>query len=81
MATNVSKMVSTNRISTPPSIKALACSLNAAATLSNVTARNPGSFTSGERERVLFVGPIDPATNLGFSGVFKVNSSAAFFAS
>ena len=32
---------------------------------SKVTARNAGSFTSGEIERVRFVGPIEPATKRG----------------
>ena len=36
-------------------------------------ALNPGSLTSGDIDAVLFVGPIDPATNLGFSGFSLVN--------
>ena len=39
---------------------------------SKFTARNPGSFTSGDIDAVRFVGPMEPATNLGLS----VNSSA-----
>jgi len=35
-----------------------------------------GSFTSGDIEAVLFVGPIEPATNLGLLSSFKENSSA-----
>ena len=37
-----------------------------------------GFSTLGEIEAVLFVGPIAPATNLGFSGV--ENSTATSFA-
>lgn len=39
-----------------------------------------GFSTEGEILAVLLVGPIAPATNLGFSGFFKVYSSAAFLA-
>ena len=38
----------------------------------------PGSLTSGDIDAVLGVGPIAPATNLGFSGV--LNFFAASFA-
>ena len=48
---------------------------------SNVLARRPGSFTSGEIERVRFVGPMAPATKRGRSGVRRVQSSAAARAS
>ena len=37
-----------------------------------MTARNAGSFTSGEIESVRFVGPIAPATKRGRSGVRAV---------
>ena len=36
-------------------------------------ALNPGSLTSGDMDAVLFVGPIEPATNLGFCGFISVN--------
>ena len=75
-ALRVSKIVSTKRISTPPSIKAAVCSLYAITTSSQVTALNPGSFTSGEIDAVLLVGPIEPATNLGLLGSLIVNSFA-----
>ena len=38
------------------------------------------ALTSGEIDKVRLVGPIDPATNLGFSGPFNVYSSAISFA-
>ena len=44
-------------------------------------ARNAGSFTSGEIDSVRFVGPIEPATKRGRSGVFVVHSSHAARAS
>ncbi len=40
--------------------------------------RNSGWSTFSERERVLLVGPMAPATKRGRSGVFKVQASAAF---
>ena len=42
---------------------------------------NPGSFTSGESEAVLLVGPIMPATKRGLFGVFFVAASHAARAS
>lgn len=39
-------------------------------------ARKAGLFTSGLMEQVLFVGPTEPATKRGLSGVREVNSSA-----
>ena len=59
---SVSKVVSGNRMSTPPSINVSVCSRYTATRSSNVTARKPGSFTSGEIEAVRLVGPIAPAT-------------------
>ena len=44
---------------------------------SQVTLRAPESLTSGEIEAVLFVGPSDPATKRGLSGVCAVAASAA----
>src|SRR3954453_20029741 len=44
-------------------------------------ARKPGSFTSGEIEAVLLVGPSTPATKRGRSGVRACHSSAASRAS
>ena len=41
----------------------------------------PGLLTSGEIDSVRLVGPIEPATNRGRSGVFAVHSSAAARAS
>ena len=74
----VSKTVSTNNISTPPSTKPITCSLYAFLSWSNVIPLKAGFSTSGEIDAVLFVGPIDPATNLGFS--FDEYFFAAFFA-
>ena len=65
LAFNVSKTVSTNNKSTPPSTKASTCCLYAILNSSKVTALKPGSFTSGDILAVLFVGPIDPATKRG----------------
>ena len=80
-ALSVSNIVSTNKISTPPSIKASICCLYATAISSKLTARYPGLFTSGEIEQVRFVGPMAPATKRGFSGVlFSVAASLAIFA-
>ena len=64
-ALSVSKMVSINNRSTPPSIKPLICCVYAATTSSKVTALKPGLFTSGDKDNVLFNGPIAPATNFG----------------
>ena len=44
-------------------------------------ARNAGLLTSGEIDSVRLVGPIEPATKRGRSGVFAVHSSAAARAS
>ena len=43
--------------------------------------RNPGSFTSGEIELVLVVGPNTPATKRGLFGIFSSIARAASFAS
>jgi len=79
-AFSVSKMVSIMRISTFPSMSPFVCSLYAPYKSSKEAARYPGSFTSGDMEVVLLVGPIAPATNLGFAGFWAVNLSAAFLA-
>ena len=42
----------------------------------NDTERKPGSFTSGDMDASFVVGPIEPATKRGLSGVFAVISSA-----
>ena len=55
-ALSVSKIVSTMRMSAPPSISPRAASPYAAASCSNVTLRAPGSLTSGEIDAVRFVG-------------------------
>ena len=80
LAFRVSKMVSTIRISAPPSSKPFTCSPYALTKSSKLTALKPGSLTSGDIDAVLFVGPIEPATYLGFSGFSFVNSSAASLA-
>ena len=72
LAFSVSKIVSTRIRSTPPSTSAFVATLYASFTWSKVTARKPGSFTSGESESVRFIGPSTPATKRGFSGVFAV---------
>jgi hypothetical protein len=46
-----------------------------------VIARNAGLLTSGEIDSVRLVGPIEPATKRGRSGVFFVHSSHAACAS
>ena len=46
-----------------------------------MTLRAPGSFTSGEMEAVLLVGPSAPTTNRGLSGVRAVIASHASRAS
>ena len=71
LAFSVSNMVSMSRISAPPSTSPFICSVYAISTSSKVTARYPGLFTSGERERVLFSGPMAPATKHGFEGSFS----------
>ena len=76
----MSKTVSTNNKSTPPSTKASICALYAILKSSNVTALNPGSLTSGDMLAVRFVGPIDPATNLGLFGSLALNSLATSLA-
>ena len=73
---SVSMAVSHSRKSTPPSIRPRACSAYEARTSSNVTARKPGSSTRGDSERVLFVGPIDPATKRGFSAVVQASAAS-----
>ena len=73
----VSTIVSKSRRSEPPSMRPRICVLNASRSSSKVMLRNAGLFTSGEMERIRLVGPIDPATNRGRSGVFAVYSSAA----
>ena len=55
-----SHIVSIRRISTPPAIRAVICSVYA---LSNV------SVFDAIVEQLIVVGPIDPATNRGLSGV------------
>ncbi len=62
LALSVSKIVSISNTSTDPSSNPRTCSVYAARRSSNVTARNPGSDTSGEIDAVRFVGPIAPAT-------------------
>ena len=65
LAFSVSKMVSTRNTSTPPSNSARACSRYEATSSSKVTLRAPGSFTSGEIDAVLGVGPKAPAAKRG----------------
>ena len=43
-------------------------------------ARNAGLFTSGEIDSVRLVGPMEPATKRGRSGVFFVQASHAALA-
>ena len=64
-ALSVSKIVSTNNKSAPPSNKPFACSEYAITNSSNVIARKPGSFTLGDKDKVLLVGPNAPATYFG----------------
>ena len=67
-ALRVSKMVSTSRRSAPPSTRPWAPSPYVATSWSNVTFRNPGSFTSGDSEALRLVGPSTPATKRGGPG-------------
>jgi hypothetical protein len=76
LAFSVSKIVSTIRRSTPPSTSARAATLYASLTWSKLTARKPGSFTSGESESVRFIGPSTPATQRGRPGDLAVCASA-----
>ncbi len=76
LAFNVSKIVSTRIKSTPPSTSAFTATLYASFTWSKLTARKPGSFTSGESESVRFIGPRTPATKRGLPGVRAVYVSA-----
>jgi hypothetical protein len=64
-------------MSLPPSINPRTCVSYAARISSKVVERNAGLLTSGEMERARLVGPIEPATNLGRSGVCAVHASAA----
>jgi hypothetical protein len=56
-AFSVSKIVSTMMMSTPPSTSAVTATLYASFTWSKLTARKPGSFTSGRASSVRFIGP------------------------
>ena len=73
---SVSVTVSNKSKSAPPLINARACCLNATTNSSNEIERKPGLFTSGDIDANFVVGPIEPATNRGLSGVFAVISSA-----
>ena len=66
---SVSKMVSTIKISAPPSTKPRICSKYEIASWSKLTLRAAGSLTSGEMLAVFGVGPNAPATKRGLSGV------------
>ena len=77
LALSVSKIVSMRSRWQPPSTRPRICSAYASRTRSNVVERNDGSATSGEIDSVLLVGPIEPATNRGRSGVRAVQTSAA----
>ena len=61
--------------STPPSMRAPVDWAYAAARSSNPMLRNPGSFTSGEIDVVLLVGPKTPATNMARFGCSFFSSS------
>ena len=76
LALRVSKIVSTSSRSTPPSTRPWASSRYAATSSSKVTLRAPGSLTSGEIEAVRLVGPIEPATYRGLSGVLASSAAA-----
>jgi len=76
LALSVSKMVSTRRMSAPPSINPLAASLYAMRRSSNVTARKPGFETSGEMEAVRLVGPSAPATKRFLPSLFSASIAA-----
>ena len=76
LALSVSKMVSISSRSAPPAISPRAASSYASTSSSNDTLRAAGSLTSGEREPVRLVGPIDPATNLGRPSAASASSAA-----
>ena len=80
-AFSVSTIVSSSSRSQPPSIRPRTCSLYASRSSSKVMLRNAGLLTSGEIDRIRLVGPIEPATKRGRSGVRAVHSSAAARAS
>ena len=69
LALRVSKIVSTRSRSAPPSTRPRASSRYDATSSSKPVLRAPGSLTSGEIEAVLLVGPSEPATYRGHSGV------------
>jgi hypothetical protein len=81
LAFSVSTIVSSSSRSQPPSIRPRVCVSKAEHRSSKVMLRAAGLFTSGEIDNSLLVGPIEPATNRGRSGVRAVNSSAAARAS
>ena len=74
---SVSKIVSNNNKSTPHSTRVSICSRYAVRNISKSTARRAGSSTSGDIEAVLPVGPTEPATKRGLSGVKAVIRSAS----
>jgi hypothetical protein len=76
-ALSVSKIVSSSSRSAPPSIRPRTWSSYAARVWSKVMLRKAGLLTSGEIERVRFIGPMEPPTNRGLSGVLAVHSSTA----
>ena len=76
LAFSVSKIVSTSRMSAPPSSNPRIDSVYASTSASNVTPRAPGSSTFDEIDAVRFVGPRTPATNRGRPGSRASNSSA-----
>ena len=77
LALRVSKIVSMNSRSAPPSSRPLVATEYAATSWSKPTLRAPGSLTSGEMDAVRVVGPSAPATYRVLSGVCAVASSAA----
>ena len=77
LALRVSKMVSTRMTSTPPSRSASICSQYWWRSWSKVTARKPGSLTSGEIEAVTDMGPIEPATKPRWPVAAATSSTAS----
>ena len=77
-AFKVSKTVSINIRSLPPSINASVASIYVSTSSSKLVLRAPGSLTSGDIDNVRLVGPKTPATHFGFSTV--ENSSQASLA-
>ncbi len=75
LAFSESKMVSMSSMSTPPSISAPACSSKASLISANSMGRDAGSLMSADIDEAMPVGPMEPATKRGRSGVEYLSAS------